>query len=339
MLTHSRLLRWVAATAVLAGAATQVRCGGAAPATAPVVGEVALVSGDLTASDRGDLVVIPLSGGAMNVLGSGVSANSPLAYSSADHAILGVSIAGQTPQISSYRLGERTWTKIIDGRKPLLSNTNRLAFCDPDGRLTVMDLITGAATVVASLWSFSSCTPMAWSQDGRLAFVERTPLGSPGGPGPIALFIRNPDGAMKELPVPEALSLGISAVSWSADGERIALSAPKRQIVVKDANTGETVSSFRGDLARYAPDQDKLAVLHHANLESDASIEVYAGSSLESQRKFGKIRRLGFDWVAGGNAIVVAMDDSIGFWRLRPDNLVTRSVGKKVFANILWIPP
>ncbi|MDE3096977.1 MAG: hypothetical protein KGK07_13395, partial [Chloroflexota bacterium] len=264
-----------------------------------------------------------------------MSGNDALAYLPTWRAIVAVDYDEGAPRIASYQVGDQTITKVAAGHHPVVRNTS-VAFCDASGRLDVMDLERGVASVVADIGT-NSCTPMAWSTDGRLAFIARTPTPM-ATPSSISLDIRGTDGNIKEIAVPEA-TLGVTALSWSADSTRIAMSVDHRQIIVKDAATGDTVYSFVGDLARYAPEKDELAILQYSTTDLDASISIYSGTSLKGRRDLGKIRRYGLDWIAGSDSVVVAMDTAVGVWQLRTGTFTSLAAGKKVFGNIRWIPP
>lgn len=332
--THRPHIRLVATGVALLLAIGATGCGGVTSEARLPSGSIAVVTGSARSSDRGNLVLMGLPEKTSTVLGSGVSGNDALAYLPTRRAIVAVDYAGATPRIVSYDVGGRRITKLVSGRRPAVGKTS-IAFCDGSGALDLIDFATSETSVVANIGT-NGCTPMAWSADGQLAFVLRAPIHTATS-SPISLNILGTDRNIRQIPLPEA-TIGVGALSWSADSARIALSMDHRRIVVKDVATGETVSSYVGDRAQYAPDKSELAILEYSTTDTDASISIYSGSSLKGERGLGKIRRYGFDWIRGEDAVVIAMDTSVGVWQVGLDRFTSLPVDEKVFGNILWIP-
>lgn len=304
-------------------------------------GRLAVVRGPVAASDRGNLTVISLQDNSSKTVAASVSANDTPTYSSGAGTLLAVryapgpsAYAPGLSEIMSYDLRAGTERKVMDGRRPSAYG-DALAFCDQEGRLVVMDMRTRAISVVADLHRSSGCAPLAWSHDGRLAFVDFSPLGARP-PAPTALFVRGRGGDIRELAIPEA-RFGAVTISWSSDDKYIAISADGRQIIVKDSATGVTSDILTGDWAAYAPSGSRLAVLQYRDLPETASITVYEGSIITGKRDLGYAGRLGMDWISS-DAIALALSDSFAIWRLRDNEFVRHPLSGTLFANIRWIP-
>jgi hypothetical protein len=317
-------------------ALTSVRCV-AHSKTRPeaLSGYLAVVKGVAASSDRGDLALISLSDNSLTTIAHSVAASDTPTYSLASNSVIATKYVDTSTEITSYSIGVASEQNLTEGRGPSVRG-DKLAFCDLDGRLAVMDFNTRTTSVVAELRSFASCIPFAWSHDGRLAFIAHSPLGATA-PAPVGLFIRDANGDLREMPVSEA-EFGATAVSWSNDDSYIAVSADHRQIVVKASSTGATVFTLTGDRAQYAADAPELAVLQYSTSDTDAVVAIYDGSRQTRTRSLGRVRRLGFDWIAGGEALALTLDDSFGVWRLGDDALSKTQIDGKLFSNIRFVP-
>jgi len=305
--------------------------------TRPAVlsGYLIVVKGVAASSDRGDLVIVSLSDGSLATVAHSVATSDTPTYSPATNSVIATKYVGTSTEITSYDTGAASEKSLTEGRGPSVHG-DKLAFCDLAGRLAVMDLTTMATSVVAELRALTSCIPFAWSHDGRLAFIARSPLGATA-PAPVDLFIQDANGYLRDVPVSEA-EFGATDVSWSDDDSYIAVSADHRQIVVKESTTGRTAFTLTGDRARYAADSHELAVLQYSTSDTDALLATYDGARRTRTLSLGRVRRPGFDWIAGGNAIALTLDDSFGVWRLDDDALSKTQLANELFSNVRFVP-
>lgn len=129
------------------------------------------------------------------------------------------------PTLLLIDLATGATTAIGTGTGPRLGPEGRLAYCKTDGqsdprvvvvRLERPDEITEVAG------PYVNCPIMAWSRDGRLAFLAPVEEGKARWDPDVSLHLYEPDGAgHDELTFPRHFQ-GYGHLSWSADGTRIA---------------------------------------------------------------------------------------------------------------------
>lgn len=292
----------------------QTRCGTRSKARPDAVEGYVTVVKKATNASRGDLTLISIGDGSSRTLGTSVSDNDYPSYSSTTNSVFTARYLGDSPEIASYSIGDTAEQFAANGHRPTAQGDS-LAFCDSQG-LVVMDLRTRVTSVVVA-GHYTGCVPLAWSPDGQLAFVETSPLDCRD-PCATAVYIWDAIRPLREIPLSEA-QFGASAVSWSSDGARIAISADHEQIVVKESSTGATAFILPGTLAKYAPDSSKLAVLKY-NV-SDTMIGVYDGKNLMASRSLGPVGSPTFDWISGSDTLALTLNDSLATWGIHDGNL------------------
>ena len=311
-------------------------------------GSVAFVVSKLPQVDRGDLTVMDLASGKVQVVASNVGASelpsaSPIGESRVPTVIYGRGDTSDPILLVDTASGKTD--EIGFGHGPTLGPDDQLAYCDLDGRIVVARVGTKTSpTVVADIKTFTSCIPLAWSTGGELAFVADTPLGARGADGRPALFIWRRGAAIRELALPSSpggrvadvrgVGAGVLALIWAEDRSKIAVMTDEATVTVQASAGVAAVKHWGGQPAISPASQNVVAVYSLGH-----GIEVYEGDAMVATMAVDGPGAI-FSWSTDGDALAVSTGHRLALWKWRTNEVSTlRQVpgDHLILGPLLWL--
>jgi len=282
-------------------------------------GFIAYLTGPNSVRDRGTLNLLAVGENSNQVIRDNISSNDFPSVTPAPGQLLVADYSLDPPRLLLVDASSPHVTEVGTGRGPRLSGNGLFAYCDARGRLVRSNVNDPhAVTIIYDLHAITSCPDIAWSNDGRLAFIAPRGSGPTSGNG-LALYISYED-SVRPIDLPTNIT-GYAAISWSNDGRRVAVFADEVGIVYVDLeNSGINVVDLplRTQQSAFSPKSvTLLAAVSSRN--GQTSLDVYENAQLVEELPLDTPTQFdaAFAWSPDGESIAVSTPHQLKAWKWR----------------------
>jgi hypothetical protein len=273
--------------------------------------------GDL---DRRQLVYWDINDESKEQIAEGVTDRLPTALAESSAVPIEFHAGAADQDLKIWTTADDKFASIGPGSGGAAGPNGSHAYCVESGRQVLARSGSTDEGVVVHDWQRErGCADMAWSGDGRLAFVDVDPSDATGDPR-LALFVFDFEHGTTITPL-SGHTGGAGPIGWSADSTSIAVTFGGVSSAILDANSGEVLTTFDAELALFSP-RDASMLLTLSRRAGVAELTVVRSgapvASLELRDPDG-----GLAWSPMGDAVAIVDLFGVHQWNWEDDDLVT----------------